>query len=159
MAQVGVMPVRPPVRPFCEDCNGKHYDFKELHGPGFDSRQGQETFLFSKMSRPALGPTQPPIHWVPGSFPGSKEVGALKLTTHLNLVLRLRMSGTIPLLPLYAFMVWTGKNLPSQQSVHTYISFPEICHKTVGYETSHNSIICTQELTYLLTYSMEQSPS
>jgi len=65
------------------------------------------------MSRPALGPTQPPIHWVLEYFPWSKEFGALKLTTHLQLVPRLRMSGAIPLFPLYAFMVWTAKNLPS----------------------------------------------
>jgi len=93
------------------------------------------------MSSLALGPNQPPIHWVPGSFPGNKEVGALKLTTHLHLVPSLRMSGAIPPLPLYALMVQTGKNLPSEYLEHTYISYPEICHRTVGYETSHNSII------------------
>jgi hypothetical protein len=36
----------------------------------------------------------------------------VKITTHLHLVLRLRMNGAIPLLPLYSFMVWTGKTLP-----------------------------------------------
>jgi hypothetical protein len=31
-------------------------------------------FLFTKASSPALGPTQPPIQWVPGnSFLGGKE--------------------------------------------------------------------------------------
>jgi hypothetical protein len=35
-----------------------------------------------------------------------------KLATHLHLLLRLRMSGYILLLPLHAFMVWTGKTLP-----------------------------------------------
>jgi hypothetical protein len=35
----------------------------------------------------------------------------MNLTTHIHLVLRLRMSGVIPLLPLYAFMVWTGTNV------------------------------------------------
>jgi hypothetical protein len=35
---------------------------------GFDSQQGQEIFLFSVMSGPALGTTQPPIQWVPRLF-------------------------------------------------------------------------------------------
>jgi len=36
----------------------------------------------------------------------------VELTTHLHLVTRLRNGGVIPLLPLYAFMSWTGTNLP-----------------------------------------------
>jgi hypothetical protein len=36
-----------------------------LGGHGFDSRQGQEIFLFSTSSRPSLRLTQPLIHWVP----------------------------------------------------------------------------------------------
>jgi hypothetical protein len=33
---------------------------------GFESRQGLRIFPFATASRPAVGPTQPPIQWVPG---------------------------------------------------------------------------------------------
>ena len=45
-------------------------------------------------SRPGLGPTQPPVQCVPGSFLGSCGRGVM-LTTHLYLTPTLRMGGTI----------------------------------------------------------------
>jgi hypothetical protein len=44
--------------------------------PGFDFWQRQENFLFSTVSRPDLGPTQPPIQWVLGFFPRGKAAEA-----------------------------------------------------------------------------------
>jgi hypothetical protein len=44
-------------------------------------------------------------------FSRGKAVG-VKLITHLYLVLKLRMSRVILLLPLYALMAWTGKLCP-----------------------------------------------
>jgi hypothetical protein len=43
---------------------------------GFDSQQGLGIILFTAMSRMALGPTQPPIQWVPGALSlGIKQPG------------------------------------------------------------------------------------
>jgi hypothetical protein len=36
---------------------------------GIDSRWGLEIFLFTTVSRTALGPTQSPTQWVKGAFP------------------------------------------------------------------------------------------
>jgi hypothetical protein len=59
----------------------------------FDPQQRQRIFLLAPASRPALGPTQPPIQWVPGVLsPGVKGGRGVTLTTHPHLVPRLSMS-------------------------------------------------------------------
>ena len=86
-----------------------------------DTTVGQQTFLSSKMSRLALGPTQPAIQLdqVLSRVPSGQ---GLMLTNHLHLlvVLRLRISGAICLLPPYAIMAWTGATFNSRQ----YIKLP-----------------------------------
>ena len=43
-----------------------------LDGPGIESRWGRD---IPHPSRPALVPTQPPIQWISGFFPGVKRPG------------------------------------------------------------------------------------
>jgi hypothetical protein len=50
-----------------------------LDGAGIESRWGRD---FPHPSRPALGPTQPPIQWVTGLSPEDKASRGVVLTTH-----------------------------------------------------------------------------
>jgi len=76
----------------------------------------------SKISRPTPVTTQAHIQCIPGYFPRAKVM----LTTHLHPSARLRMSGAIPLLPQYGFMVWTNNfnfTFPSN-AVHDLVCLP-----------------------------------
>ena len=43
--------------------------------PGVQILAGTRDFLFLKTSRPAVGPTKPPLEWVPVLFLGGKVAG------------------------------------------------------------------------------------
>ena len=55
-----------------------------LDGPGIESRWGVRDF--PHLSRPALGPTQPPVQWVLGVSLGVKSGRGVMLTPHSLLV-------------------------------------------------------------------------
>jgi hypothetical protein len=60
---------------------------------GVRSPAGAKIFSLTSMSRPALGPTQSPVQWVPGVLsPGVKRGRGVTLTTHHHLVPRSEMS-------------------------------------------------------------------
>jgi hypothetical protein len=108
---------------FCYYYNGNHYrtimsrvaqSVLQTGWPGFDPRQRQSIFPLPSVSRPALGPTQPPTQWVTGALsPGVNCGQGVILTTHTLLVPRLRKSGSYtsshPNAPLWSI---TGPPLP-----------------------------------------------
>jgi hypothetical protein len=78
-----------------------------MDGPGFESRQGQHIFLFSKSSRSALGLTQTPIQRGTGVLSRTNSRRGVKLTAQFKPMPKSRISEVIPLHSPYAFTAWT----------------------------------------------------
>ena len=90
-----------------------------LDGPGIESRWGRD---FPHLSGPALGPTQPPVKWVPGLSRGKERPGRDADPPPL-LVPWSRKSRAIPLLPLWA--VRPVQSLSACTRVHfTFYFYP-----------------------------------
>jgi hypothetical protein len=79
---------------------------------GLNPRQGQRIFPLSSLSRQPLGPTQPPVQWVPGVLsPGVKRGRGVMLFTHPHLVPRSWMSRSYTSSPPSASMACRGTAL------------------------------------------------
>ena len=120
-----------------------------LDGPGIESRWGRD---FPHLFRPAMGPTQPPVQWVPGlsggkerkghdaePSPPSTAVGQERVELYLYSlygpyglyrasvpveVCTLPYSRAIPLLPLWA--VRSVQSLSACRSVHFTFTFIQL---------------------------------
>jgi hypothetical protein len=79
--------------------------------PGFESQQGKE--ILSSKTAQIDSVTHLASYPIGTRVPSQGQSGrGVKLTTYLHIVPRLRMTGAIPLLPLYAFMAWLRTTLP-----------------------------------------------
>jgi hypothetical protein len=77
---------------------------------GFESREGLGIFLFTNASRPALGPTQPPIQWVPGA-PSLEVKRSRREADHSPpSSAEVKKAWSYNFTPQYAFMEWSSVN-------------------------------------------------
>jgi len=90
-----------------------------LDGPGKEFRWVRD---FPHLSRPALGPTQPPVQWVPGLSPGLKSGRGVTLTPHPLLVPWSRKSRPIPYSPYGTY----GLSRASVPVEYSYTSTPSM---------------------------------
>ena len=103
-----------------------------LEGPGIESRWGRD---FPHLSRPALGPTHPPVQWVPSISQGVKSGRGVTLTPHPLLVPWSRKCRAIPLLPLWAIehvqsliaFTWLHFTLYIYIYTHTHTYMLSVC--------------------------------
>jgi hypothetical protein len=83
--------------PTFQESQGSSGSIVSDYGPDDRVRSptGAEDFFLAPASRTALGPTQPPIQWLPGVlYPGVKRGRGVMLTTHPHLVPRLSMNSS-----------------------------------------------------------------
>jgi hypothetical protein len=83
------------------------------------------------MSRPALGPTQPPVQWVPGLSQGIESGQGVVLTTLL--LPRSQQSTAIPVPPSELLGMLRG----------TFSNKTTCCHQCHGSSLWANSAFCT----------------
>jgi len=92
----------------------------------FSAGTMMRTFLFATASRAVLGHTQPPIQWVlKAANPGVKRRGV-----KLNIPLRIRMRGALPLLPPYVLMAWCLVKHMGNFKNNTEMCIPHVCMTT-----------------------------
>jgi hypothetical protein len=100
-------------------------------------RSRQRIFPLTSVSKPALGPTQPPVQWVPGVLSrGVKRGRGVMLTTHPHLVPRSWMSRSYTSSPPSASMAYNGTDLLyfTMKALHGIGTIPNYKHHCVRFE-------------------------
>jgi hypothetical protein len=86
--------------------SSQYSDWQQAGRSGFDSQQDLGIILFSNASRPALGPTQPSIQWVPGPVSsGVKRPGLDADYLHPSSAV-VKNAWRYTSAPQYVFMTW-----------------------------------------------------
>jgi hypothetical protein len=98
----------------------------------FSFWQGKRFFLFSEVSRPAVGPIQLSSQYVLEIFSHGWSSLDMKLITHLSVILMLEICGAVPALPIHTVKVCTGTILLKLyliQNLQVYVIYqaPKIC--------------------------------
>jgi hypothetical protein len=73
---------------------------------GFEPRKGLGIFYFITVSRPALGPTQPPIQWVLGALSLEVKWRGREADHSPSLRAEVKNAWNYNYTPQYAFMAW-----------------------------------------------------
>jgi hypothetical protein len=130
---------------------------------GFDSRRGLGSFLFTIVSRTALGLTQPPIQWVLGALPLGVKRPEREADHSPPSSAEVKECVELYLHSQYAFMAWcsvksTGTTLPlparQKQTVH-------YCCTLLTINTLHatNEIICSERPLCIVIVKMNSPAS
>jgi hypothetical protein len=72
------------------------------------------------ISRTALGPTQPPIQWVPGTLSLGVKLPGREADHSFPSSAEVKMCGVIPTLPQYAFMTWCLVKTQGQLNIYLH---------------------------------------
>jgi hypothetical protein len=99
---------------------------------GFDSRLGQGIFLFTTASRTALGPTQPPIQWLPEALSlGIKRTGR-EADHSPPSIAEVKEWVELYLHPQYAFTAWCS--VKAQGELYLYLVYFYYRHCTYTFK-------------------------
>jgi hypothetical protein len=77
----------------------------------FEFRQGPGIFLFTTVYRQALGPTQSPIQWVPGTLSLGVKRPRHEANNSPSSTAEVKNPWSYTSTPQYAFMVWCSVNV------------------------------------------------